>query len=73
MGEEEEAPVLNAMIEDYLARAGSPEEQVMLLHIWLQLGTEYMAREAGKTHARDVLQSLDRFVRDAKPSRPWKP
>lgn len=69
----EAAPVLNTMIEDYLANGGSEEEHKMLLSAWLRLGAEYLARAAGRNETRAQLEGLSRIIRDAQPAGPWKP
>lgn len=67
-------PVLNQMIEDYLAISdGGEGEHATLLKQWMMIGTEYMARAAGRQYTMDSLDNLRRFVRDARPGRPWKP
>lgn len=67
------APVLNVMIEDYLAHGSSEAEHVEMLKAWMILGAEYMARTAGRQYAIDSIDNLRRFVRDAEPVRPWRP
>jgi len=67
-----DTPPMNRMIEDLLAYAATEEDRVLTLEVWLRLGSEYLAREAGRAHAREVLRGLDTFVRDARPTRPWK-
>jgi hypothetical protein len=70
---EQETPILNVMIEDYLAHAGSTDgEHAMALTSWLRLGAEYIAQTGGRQYALDAIDNLRRFVRDAQPARPWK-
>ena len=68
-----DAPLMNTAIEDTLAYAGGEQDRVLILGSWLQIVTEYLAREGGRQKTRDVLRGLDTFVRDAQPSRDWKP
>lgn len=67
-------PILNRMIEDYLAiSTGSEADHAELLKLWIRIGTEYMARAAGRQYTMDSLENMRRFVREARPGRPWKP
>lgn len=68
----DDEPPMNAAMEDCLAMAGlDAESRIAMIATWVQLGAEYLAREAGRSRAREIIQNTDRFVRDAQPSRPW--
>lgn len=70
----DEAPVLNAMIEDFLAHGGGAEaDDALLLKAWLLIGAEYLARATGRRATLAAVDGLRRFVRDAQPARPWRP
>lgn len=69
----DDSPVLNRMIEDYLAHGGSEADHAMLLKAWMHLGAEYMARATGRRYTMDSLENLREVVRTAQPATPWKP
>jgi hypothetical protein len=68
----DDVPVLNRLIEDYLAHGESEGDHAGMLSAWFRLGAEYMARAAGRKYAMDALEATWRFVRDAQPSKPWR-
>jgi hypothetical protein len=66
-------PVLNVMIEDYLAHGETELDHAAMLHAWVLLGVEYLARAAGRQFTLNSLDNTRRFVRDAQPAKAWKP
>lgn len=66
------AAPLNVTIEDYLAMGATEHDHAMLLHAWLFLGVERLARVMGREYARDILRGLMAHIRDATPTEPWK-
>jgi hypothetical protein len=69
----EEEPPVNKAIEDVLAIAGGdPEQEAMIIHAVMWVCCERMAQAVGRGRCRDHLRSLDNFVRDAQPTRPWR-
>lgn len=69
----DDAPVLNIMLEDYLAHGATEADHELLLRAWLVLGAEAMARTCGRGRAINHLHGLSEFIRDAQPARPWRP
>jgi hypothetical protein len=68
-----EQPILNQMIEDFLARGETEGDHAMMLAAWLTLGAEYMARLAGRKYALHSIDNLRAFITEADPVKPWKP
>lgn len=68
-----DAPVLNTMIEDALAHAPTEADRATILRAWIHLGAEYLALEVGRDACQSHLLRLSAFIRDARPTRPWKP
>lgn len=67
-----EAPILNVMIEDYLARAQTEFDRESMLMAWIMLGSEYMARTTGRSSTVHKLIGLKEFIERSSPSNPWK-
>jgi hypothetical protein len=70
---EPEQPPLNKMMEDWLAHGTTEEDHAELLHAWLRLGAEYLARCKGRSYTLARLAAVRIDIRTAQPVRPWKP
>ena len=69
----QEEPPVNKAVEDVLAIAGGdPEQEAMIIHTMMWICCERLAQAVGRRRCRDQLHSLDTFVRDAQPVRPWR-
>ncbi len=73
LSNQNEFPVLNGMMEDYLAHStGTAHDHTLMLRVWVQIGVEYMARVAGRRRTIALLEGLTEFVRTAQPVKPWR-
>jgi hypothetical protein len=69
----DEEPPINKAIGDAIAIAGGdPAQEEMIIRAMMSICCERMAQAVGRNRCREHLQSLDRFVRDAQPVRPWR-
>lgn len=69
----QEEPPINKAYEDLLAIAGGdPAQEAMIINAIMMLCCESLCRGLGRGQCRDYLRSLDNFVRDAQPVRPWR-
>jgi hypothetical protein len=69
----EEEPPINKAFEDIVAIAGGdPEHEAMIINAVMLLCCEQLCRSIGRGRCRDYLHSMDDFVRDAQPMRPWR-
>lgn len=66
-------PLANRMLEDYLAHGATEADHSIMLSALITLSAEYMARAAGRRYTIDSLANTTRFIKEARPSRPWKP
>lgn len=70
---EQEPPILNTMIEDYLAHGATQAAHGEMLMVWHLMGAEYLARAVGRQQAVDTIRRVADFIATAEPNSPWAP
>lgn len=67
----DDQPPINKALEDVLALAVTEDDRAEVLTAWMQLGTQYAARQCGRTKAAALLVLLLEHVRSARPTPDW--
>ncbi len=57
-----EQPLLDTLLEDFMAQGSTAGDHAMLIRCWLLAGAQMMARTGGKRYALDSLANVGQII-----------